>query len=131
MAGRIEDVEGPTQVDLEILARVSDGRSDSYLSREVIDLCRVFDDFSNFGLIANISDGDLEAAALPCGFLQEVEIVTGAGSREIIEHMNLRFRSVQQSAGPIGTDETRASENQNRTKPFHFHRENFTPNVGK
>jgi hypothetical protein len=73
----------------------------------------VFNDLSNFGLIADISDGDLEATAFARGFLKKVEIVAGSGPREIVEDMNLGLCSLEQSAGPIRADETRTSKDQN------------------
>lgn len=108
-----EYVKGSTNVYVEIVTWICDSGRNGDLRCEVVYLCRVLDDLSNFGLIANISDGDLEAAAFARSLLKEVEIIAGSGPREIVEDMNLGLCSLEQSAGPIRADETRASNDQN------------------
>jgi hypothetical protein len=111
-AQRVEQIQCPADIDLEILARIDEARRHGHLGRHMKNCLSLAGRLGHSLLVAHVADnnGNLVGMPLPEPF----EIALDAWTDKLIENENV-MTFAGEAIRKIGADETGAAGHENRT----------------
>src|SRR3954470_23068169 len=128
LADRLKNVEGSSQVNVEVNLGIAYRGSDRHLRGEMINLVRIAYGVLYFSALAYVTHRDLQPPRFAGAFLQGLEVVPDTPPRKIVEYVNARIGILQQPAGPVRANKSCSAKYQYRSLCVElFHRIHRAP----